>query len=366
MVELPNGIRFIGPRSPRPWRELKFDLPSHIPTMITREEIRYLRWLTEALWDDSGHVVEMGPWLGGSTFCLAAGMRARSSETRHKLHVFDSFEWREFMSERSPLKVANGASFEPHFQANLAPFADLVVSKCAVLPDELLATDASLAEYRQAEAKEQARFAWRDGPIQLLFVDGAKSWTGMRHLLLETAPSWIPGKTILVCQDYKHWGCYWVTALTELLSHRLRVIHVIQRNTVAFVVQSQPSAAELASLPSFEAASVPQTLQLIESAALRLSRQGDRGGASVVRLGKVPFLVHQGQAQNALREFRRQETRWLSPLHERALADARQWLSERLGQPLEESKLHGLSRVALSLGATGKGAIMRSLRARHG
>jgi hypothetical protein len=366
MVELPNEIRFIGPRSPRPWRELSFELPSHIPTMITREEIRYLRWLTEALWDDSGHVVEMGPWLGGSTFCLAAGMRARVPAAQHKLHVFDSFEWREFMSERSPLKIANGASFEAHFRENLAPFAELIVSKCAVLPDELPATDASLAEYRQAETQDQTRFTWRDGPIQLLFVDGAKSWTGMRQLLLETAPSWIPGKTILVCQDYKHWGCYWVTALTELLSHRLRVIHVIQRNTVAFVVQSVPTAAELASLPSFDAAFIPQTLQLIESAALRLSRHRDRGGASVVRLGKVPFLVHRGQSQDALLEFRRQEARWLSLPHERVLVEARKWLSQRLGRPLEEGQLHRLGRRALSLAATGKSAIMRSLRSKSG
>lgn len=364
MVELQNGISFIGPRSPRPWRTLSFELPSNIPTMITREEIRYLRWLTEALWDDSGHVVEMGPWLGGSTFCLAAGMRSRVPKPQHKLHVFDSFEWREFMSKRSPLRLANGASFEANFRENLAPFSDLVATKCAVLPDELLATDESLAEYRQADRPAQARFTWNDGPIQLLFVDGAKSWTGMRHLLIQTASSWIPGKTLLVCQDYKHWGCYWVTALMEVLSHRLRVVHVIQRNTVAFVVESRPSAAELASLPSFDSASVTQTLQLIETAALRLSRHGDRGGASVIRLGKVPFLVHRGQAQEALREFRHQETRWLSPVHERVVLEAREWLAERVGQPLKESAFHSVSKRALSLAATGKGALLRPFRPR--
>lgn len=347
-------MQFIGPASKRPWRALGFELPNHIPTMITREEVQYLRWLTENLWDDSGHVVEMGPWLGGSTYCLASGMRARQASAQHRLHAFDSFEWRDFMAERAPLKLAAGASFEPNFRENLGEFSSLVVTHQAVLPDELLSTDASVAGYRQASVSADASLRWQDGPIQLLFVDGAKSWTGMRHLLTETAPSWIPGKTVVVCQDYKHWECYWVTALAERLARHLRPLHVIQRNTVAFVVESLPTPAELAALPIFADTVLADTLELVEGAAQRLAKLGDRGGADVVRLGKVPFLVHRGQPQLAEREFRARERAWLSLAHERSLVSCRQWLSERIQQPLSEGAVHRVGKVALGLAARAK------------
>lgn len=350
---------FVGPRDRAPWLKLDFDRPAQIPTMITREEARYLRWLTRTLWDDSGHVVEMGPWLGGSTYCLASGMADHVGEKRHRLHVFDSFEWREFMASRAPLQLAVGASFEPHFRANLQSFGDLVESHRAVLPDELLDTDPSLSGYRNAAA-EQPRLSWSGAPVQLLFIDGAKSWTGMLHLLRETAPGWLPGKTLVICQDYKHWGCYWVTAITELLSHRLRLLHVIPRNTVAFVVESCPTPEELAALPDFTELRLDATLELLESAAARLDDVGDRAGAGIVRLGKVPLLVHRGESARAEAEFRRQERRFFWPAFERQLIEARALLSERLGRPLAEGRRHHLSRSAISLAAR----VRRQVRAR--
>ena len=43
--------------------------------MLSPEECQYLYWLGRSAWTGQGDVVEIGPWLGGSTVCLAAGMR---------------------------------------------------------------------------------------------------------------------------------------------------------------------------------------------------------------------------------------------------------------------------------------------------
>ena len=66
--------------------------------MVTREECRYLHWLTSSHWRGEGHVVEMGPWLGGSTISLAMGMIDNPRRDGWKLHVYDNFVWREFMA----------------------------------------------------------------------------------------------------------------------------------------------------------------------------------------------------------------------------------------------------------------------------
>ena len=83
------------------WNRIRFHLPPTIPAMISAEERRYLYWLASENWKCEGHIVEVGPWLGGSTYCLAEGMRDNSVEGTHKLHVFDNFVWREFMRGRT-------------------------------------------------------------------------------------------------------------------------------------------------------------------------------------------------------------------------------------------------------------------------
>jgi hypothetical protein len=53
------------------WNGIRFRLPPTIPSMISAEERRYLYWLASENWKCEGHIVEVEPWLGGSTYCLA-------------------------------------------------------------------------------------------------------------------------------------------------------------------------------------------------------------------------------------------------------------------------------------------------------
>jgi hypothetical protein len=345
----------VGLKRPRPWDAVTFQLPASIPTMITREECRYLYWLANSFWTDTGHVLEMGPWLGGSTFCLAAGMAAAKPERRHRLHVFDSFEWREFMASRAPLNLTVGASFQPIFEKNLEPFGDFTVAHRMLLPDELLEqTDASVAEYRsRAVSLVDEEFTWTDGPVEIAFIDGAKSWTGMLHLLAETASSFMPKRTLLVCQDYKHWACYWVTAVMELLSLHMRPVHVLTFNTVTFRLEQPISRQHIDSLPRLDDLPINRGVELIENAAKRLALLGDASGAALVRLGKTAFLIHRGRPEEACEEFRAIERSWSPRFQGKNLAEARTWLEARTGKALPPSSLHqarSSAYAALSLG----------------
>jgi hypothetical protein len=107
-----------------PWGEIRFDLPGHIPTMISQEEVQYLYWLGRDVWDGSSGVLEVGPWLGGSTWCLASGIEdnPRRRVTR-PLHVMDNFRWRPFMAQRAPLELSPDSSFRPSFERNVGPKA---------------------------------------------------------------------------------------------------------------------------------------------------------------------------------------------------------------------------------------------------
>src|SRR6185503_6716875 len=108
--------------APEPWLSETFVLEG-VPAMVSRAEQKYLHWLTRTQWADRGHVVEIGPWLGGSTLCLARGMAAARPAARHRLHSFDNFTWRAFMARFAPLPLTDGESFERFFAANVAEHA---------------------------------------------------------------------------------------------------------------------------------------------------------------------------------------------------------------------------------------------------
>jgi hypothetical protein len=83
--------------------------------------------------------------------------------------------------------------------------------------------------------------------IEIMFVDGAKSWPPMVRLLAETGPSFITNETLVVCQDYKYWGAYWLPIIVELLHERLRIVHVLPENTLTFRVDAPIRGNEMPS-----------------------------------------------------------------------------------------------------------------------
>jgi hypothetical protein len=321
-----------GATSERPWEHASDPEPG-IPSMISAEERRYLYWLGSEVWSGEGHVVEMGPWLGGSTACLAAGMRASGRETQMRLHAIDNFVWRAFMAERAPLGLGDGASFRAHFEANLARFSDLVVVTEASLPDEEVPTDPLASAIRDAPPPDERLVRWsRSEPVEILFVDGAKSWTAMVHLLRELGPSLLPSRALLVCQDYKYWGAYWVPLALELLREHLELVHVLERNTVAFRVREQLPAEALERLPPFSGLEREASLAALDAASERLRERGDPLGAAIVEVAKVRLLGNLGDLDGARRAFRGAERRWPAGGRPEQLERARAWLEEASGE----------------------------------
>lgn len=295
-----------------PW--LREELaPPGVPTMISRAEQRYLFWLTRTQWRDEGHVVEIGPWLGGSTLCLARGMERAHPAARHRLHAFDNFTWRVFMGRFAALPLADGESFESTFAANLAAQRERITTHAVALPDEVIPGDRLAAQARGQGPSSLPMFRWEErDPIEILFVDGAKSWRGMRWLLRCVASSLIPGRSLLVCQDFKHWGSYWVPLMMARIQPSLELVHVVRRGSTATFRLREPLRAA-----SFEDL-LDDAMRLDTDAALadieRMARwiagTQDAVGAAHVRMSAVQFLLHQGHTREARASFERVQARW--------------------------------------------------------
>ena len=288
----------------RAWKWVRFIYPRAVPTMLQPEETQYLYWLGASAWTGSGLVLEIGPWLGGSTVCLAAGMHASGRPSEGRLHAVDNFLWREFMTARATLPIQLGESFEPYFLKNLQTYHDIVVSHAATLPDEIIEGDHEATAKRSANEAgvPPLNVAPGEGPIEILFIDGAKSWRGMSHLLRIVRERVVPGNTLLVCQDYKYWGTYWVPMMMARLRDYVEPVHnVLGATTVAFRLAREIPQAVLESLED-HVSRIPTEagLALIDSARSVLVKYGDFLGAANVSLCRVSFLAHQGRSDAAV------------------------------------------------------------------
>lgn len=325
--------------------------------MITREEARYLVWLARVAHDGRGDILEIGPWLGGSTVCLAAGMRANEQrDPAARLHVLDNFRWREFMSAngspRAPLPIVAGQSFRPYFESNLRPWADLLEIHEAELPDEEdgFAGHPLASEDNSASALPRFEGRWLTRPVSLAFVDGAKSWKGMVHALREIAPRLSPG-ALIVFQDYKSLGAYWVPLVVGALGDALALEHVLGNNSVTFRAARHLAEERLARLPAeLGELDVGVALGWLAAAGALLREAGDGPGQRLVDLDAAFLLAALGRRAAARTQFRRCQRSWPLKSPPGPLRESAELLEHAIGRPPRTLKgalnaaYHGIAR----------------------
>jgi hypothetical protein len=307
--------------------------------MITPEERRYLFWLTSEYWSGTGDVVEVGPWLGGSTWHLASGMAANPrAHPDRRLHVIDNFRWRPFMADRAQLPLEPDASFRRFFESNLTPWRDLIAVHETALPDD---DSAKLADADGVRSSDESvplfSAAEFDAPLSIVFIDGAKSWLALRHLLQQLAPRFVPGETVLVLQDFQNWLAYWVPmAVAQLLRtapKSLSLLHTLRYNTVTFRVEQEISASALAAFPaSIDGVSAAAGTALLRDAERMLERDGAAAAAAIAALANVAFLGTKGEWNDAVTAFREAEASWpWRSAGVKQLESARAWLADQAG-----------------------------------
>lgn len=326
----------------RPWLDRPLRLPPGLPTMMSAEEVSYLGWLTAERWDGRGDIVEFGPWLGGSTWALAHGMRANATrDAAARLHAVDTFVWQEFMDELAPGVAdppAAGQTFLPLFRRNLATFGDLIEVHVARLPDDRfgdIQAGATPSAVPQLPILCGSALGER---IAIAFLDGAKSWSAL-VFALRLLGDRMAGDRLLVFQDLKDWASYWVTiGVGALLEQEvLEPEHVLPKNTVTFRAHDElPAAADR--LPDDLATLEPAAaLAHMGRVARLLENLGDRVGAHTVQLGGAAYLVAIGDRQRGLARFREVERGWPVRDPERLLERMRPVLRRHTGEDLAPS-----------------------------
>ena len=206
----------------QPWRSAAFDPPppaAATPTMLSAEEGRFLHWLARDYATGAGAICDLGCFAGGSTARLAAGQAARLEAEGGRaapIHAFDHFT------------ISEALKAEYLAPAGVAPFEGRDMRRAVA---ELLAPWTPPVRLRPGDIRT-AR--WRDGPIEILFIDAAKLPETADRIAETFFPHLIPGRSIIVQQDYFHWRQPWLPAQMERFGDRLALAAWCESGTAAF------------------------------------------------------------------------------------------------------------------------------------
>jgi hypothetical protein len=167
----------------------------------------------------------------------------------------------------------------------------------------------------------------------------------MNYLIKEFHEYFIPDSTLLVCQDYKHWGMYWVHMIIEILSPKLRLVDILNSNTVSFKLTAKLEASDIRQIPDFGSLTVENGLLLLDNASKRLKQKGDILGSKIVQLNAIRFLVHKGEMKKATNLLVKLENEWPLFSKDSQLLQAKKWLSEQANISIPHSFKTNLRRI---------------------
>lgn len=205
----------------RPWNRGRFaEVQKACYSMLTPEEIRLLYWLTNQRYSGAGQIIDAGAFVGGSTNALATGLL--DSGKQGLIRSFDLFVCGYFEGNHEALgRPGEGASFRPQFDLNIARVKDIVE-----------VNEGDIQGFPFAE------------PIEILFLDCLKAPFINDFVVKELFSKLIPGKSIIIQQDYLHEYLPWIHVTMEMLEEYFAVITHTEVNSVAYLlIQEIPRGA---------------------------------------------------------------------------------------------------------------------------
>jgi hypothetical protein len=258
----------------RPWRQVaEADLgpAANVPTMLTAEERLLYHWLGRRV-QGEGATVDLGAYAGGSAARLLSGLAL--SGKRFHVHSYDRFRssrafWAKFMPDE-PLPEADDADLLPVVRRHLAPWQDRVTLHVG-----------DIGEKR-----------WTGEPIEILSVDAAKGAAMADHVAAEFFRALVPGRSIVVHQDYLMAVQPWLSAqMVRLRDCFLPLAHV-PRVGLVFLTVAEVTEADLAAA---------QVGALTDGKLMQRVREAATWHADMVPRGRFQAMLDQIKANPGVR-----------------------------------------------------------------
>jgi hypothetical protein len=277
---------------------------NQIPSETSVAERRYLFDYFSGQWNGQGTVVELGPFLGGTTRAIAWGMscnpRLAPGAGLDTLDRFDLYYSAQQLRQTIEPLVQCGvfatqqandlcreASFEHLFNAIHSPhdYNRLVRLHNSPLPDRPEDIDGS----------GSLDFLADQGELAALFVDGCKSWASTHYAMKFLLPRLSPGAPVMF-QDFGWYTCYWISSAAHALREFLTPESQVD-STYTFRLTRPITANDVAKRLARTPVEMGETFFRKSAAALleRSRQAGDLRGELIAQLHQVAALMTIGR-----------------------------------------------------------------------
>jgi hypothetical protein len=248
----------------RPWRDV--ELPPDavgIPTMLSKAERKLLYGLARDYAGGESAIVDGGAFLGGSAAALLAGLRDRPETwSGPPVASYDLFRVDDYMVGKFFPGRSAGESFRADFDAHVARFT---------IPHEVHEGDV-------------AQLGWTGGPIDILFLDVLKSPEIADAVVRDFFPSLIPGRSVIVHQDYAAHYIPWVPIGVELMRESLTLVDWMEWGSHVFLVTGELPQVRVSELD------LETRFELLDRAINR----ADGWVRGMLELSRTALVVEQG------------------------------------------------------------------------
>ena len=182
--------------------------------MLGHEERVMLYYLARTVYQGQGTIIDAGAFAGSSAFCFASGLsqspfRASPFARVHSYDVFEAID--QYVADAitanfKPLRL--GGRYLDVFEFQTGKYKELIT----VHPGDFMG------------------YGPPPGPIEILFIDVAKTLDLNRHLVSEFFPRLTPGLSLVIQQDYYHAWHPYMQVTMEILSDYLEVVDSLIAN----------------------------------------------------------------------------------------------------------------------------------------
>lgn len=303
-----------------PWERQDLSGAVPMPTMLTPAEVRFLGWVGREWWRGEGEVVDLGCFLGGSTNAMLQGLRGNPAwgeawrvggqGLARRVKVYDSFITDGHAARAYDIGRREGESFRAVFDG---------LNEASL--DEMDVREGWLPESVEGDAGERSLYP-EQRPIEVMHIDIAKRW-GVHRLLLRVFGRWlIPGRSMVVQQDFKHSYTFWIPLDMYMLRRCFEPTHdVPMSGSIGFVYRGGLEGA-LGGLPRTEEIGTAELERLWAEVESYWDAWGSREAAFMCGLQAARSFFTRGERERAMA--------WLSRTIERAERgeyDALAWLA---------------------------------------
>lgn len=174
-----------------------------------------LAWIAQYHYRGDGVICDLGSFAGGSTIHLAYGLR--QSGRQGKVLAYDRFHCPETQKYRWL------------YSKGISPFegTDILDVVRALLSEFLDIVELSQGEFQHLPAPGK--------PIEICFVDIAKTLNTNEHIVREYFTRLIPGRSIVIQQDYLFISPPWDIATMEILQDHFELLSHTEENSAVFL-----------------------------------------------------------------------------------------------------------------------------------